>query len=156
MSEEENRDQPAVRIAHAGRYGAVDPFQLAQFEAWLGTEFPAEYREFLVTCNGGVPEPAGFDGGSVDCFFALHDQVWDVETPGGHHARPLSMVAYEWTGLEPWRSDLAVGQCIDGRWITVVLSGPERGEVWAVDLEDDDEKPEVLAPDFQTFLKSLR
>lgn len=155
MSEVENPDPPAVRIAHAGRYGALDLFQLAQFEAWLGEGLPPEYREFLLACNGGVPEPAGFDAGSVDCFFALHDQVWDSETPGGHHARPLVSLAIEWTDLEPDRLDIPVGQDADGRWITLVLSGPDRGVVWLVDLESDDE-PLVLAPDFQAFLNSLR
>jgi len=155
VSEEENVDQPTVRIAHAGRYGTVDLFQLEQFEAWLREGLPSEYREFLVECNGGVPEPAGFDGGSVDCFLALHDRVWDSETPGGHQARPLSMVAYEWTDLESDRPDIPIGQDTGGRWITLVLTGGDRGAVWLVDL-DSDEEPMMLAPDFRTFLNSLR
>ena len=142
-------------IVHACRYGALDSFQLAQFEAWLGVDLPEAYREFLVGFNGGVPEPPGFDGGSVDCLFALHDQVWDDLTPGGHHARPLGLVAVEWRDLEPDRDDIPVGQALDGRWLTLAVTGEHRGRVLLVDLESDDE-PSVLAEDFGLFLAGLR
>jgi len=146
---------PVGRIRFANRYGVLDAYQLDQFEAWLGERLPDSYRQFLVVCNGGVPVPGGFDGGAMDCFFALHDQVWDESTPGGHHARPLATLALEWRDEEPDRCDFPVGQCVDGRWITVATGGEFPGAVWIVDL-DSAENSRMIGADFESFVESLK
>ena len=143
-----------TRIEQGNRYGRVDPAALGHLEAWIGGPLPDSYRAFLLEHNGGVPVPAVFDGGIVECFLALHDQVWDEDSPGGAHGFPLQSAVLEWRDSLPERDDVPVGRSTDGRWITVAIEGDRRGTVRCVDPESDDEAP-VCAVDFDTFLSGL-
>lgn len=144
-----------TRIQNANRYGALDLEALAGLETWAGRPFPAEYREFLTRDNGGVPDPAGFPGGRVDCLFALHDVLWDENSPGGPHAYPLQAAVVEWVESLPDRDDLPIGRTRDGRWITIAVTGVEMGAIRCVDPEFDVVYPN-LSPSFGEFLALLR
>lgn len=141
-------------LEHPNRYGPIDPMALAHLEAWLGAAFPDDYRVFLLNANGGVPVPGRFPGGCVDCFLALHDQVWDEESPGGPHAYPLQAAILEWADTLPERDDVPIGRSGDGGWITLALEGDGRGSVLLADPESD-EPARLLAGSFSEFLHLL-
>ena len=139
-------------LTHANRYGSVDPVALGHLEAWIGAPLPEDYRDFLLAFNGGVPVPGRFPGGRVDCLLALHDQVWDEDSPGGAHAYPLQSAVLEWADSLPERDDVPFGRAEDGRWITLAVHGADRGLVRLVDPETDEPAP-VLARSFAEFVE---
>lgn len=49
-----------MTIQQSKRYGAVPEEKLATIEQQMGEPLPVDYRMFLLTHNGGVPEPGGF------------------------------------------------------------------------------------------------
>lgn len=142
-------------VHDSNRYGALEEARLSAFEAWLGARLPDDYRAFLLAHNGGTPEPAGFDAGEVDFFFALHDQRWDDETPGGHHAHPLQQVAVDWSDEFPERMLLPFACDTRGRLLCVGVHGDDRGKVFLADLAEDYD-PHPLADSFTAFFGGLR
>lgn len=144
---------PTVHASNA--YGALEEATLASFEAWLEAPLPDDYRAFLLAHNGGIPEPSGFDGGEVECFFALHDQVWDADTPGGHLAQPLQSLAVDWSDEFPERPLLPIGRDTDGRLLCLGVHGADRGRLFLAD-PGEDYAPRPLAGSFAAFFGALR
>ena len=71
-----------ARIADSQPSGPTDAKQISAFEKYIGHRLPGEYREFLLTHNGGRAVPDAFllsiDDGEpqedlVMCFFPLRD-----------------------------------------------------------------------------------
>lgn len=151
-------------IDQPNRYGALDEDRLEQFEAWLEARLPADFRTFLLESNGGRPEPAGFFiddwlGGdprpaTIECFFALHDQVWDNETPDGHLAQPLQDVVVEWVDEQEPLSVIPVGRTEAGDLLCVGCAGADYGQVFVAERAADYALTRV-ADSFDAFLAAL-
>ena len=68
-----------ANILNPNPHGSCNEDQLIQFEKALGKTLPSEYQEFLLSYNGGTPEPAFFwikeddDGSEVHQFYGLYD-----------------------------------------------------------------------------------
>ena len=162
-----------AKIADPRPAGPTDAKQIAAFEKHIGHELPPEYREFLLTHNGGRPVSDAFtlrtDGREpeedlVMCFFPLRDlSLWAVEVEEMDELRtwPLHCAwddlqndlenAYE-TQLDP--PLLPIGTDGSGNYISLVLSGERAGAVVFLDHETAEDWP--LAPSFSAFLNSLR
>src|SRR5688572_134677 len=54
------------------------PDELAGTERRLGLELPADYRAFLLSCNGGPPVPGWLRHGDSDEDFAQVTQLWSL------------------------------------------------------------------------------
>jgi hypothetical protein len=148
-------------IRGANRFGPLTEGRLLAFESELGAVLPDEYRAFLLSHNGGVPEREVFDVPGEDggerpfhCFFALHDGPWDDSTSEGSEGFPLQ------AALADFRADggpadvLPVGKDWSGSYVCVDLAGAGRGRVLYCD--HDMERLVPLAGSLSEFLAGLR
>jgi hypothetical protein len=113
--------------------------KLAQFEAELGTELPADYRQFLVACNGGFvggrlwfmgPTPEGkpaeagvhhIGGFREESHFSLDKTRKVYQAPELRIPRDLM-----WIMDDPF-----------GNAICLAIKGPQRGRLYFWDHEQE-------------------
>ena len=69
-----------MRIEEPNRYGPTSPEAIAEFEARRHVVLPPEYKQFLLTSNGGSPSPDVFEvprwhgwGSELNYFYGIHD-----------------------------------------------------------------------------------
>ena len=140
-------------------YAPLRPANLDTFEELLETRLPEDYRDFLLTNNGGRPRVSGFriaDGEQTS------DEMLDYFL-GIAPGEPDDIVAF----LERYSDRLApdllpIAYDPFGNLICLGLSEPFEGQVlfWDHELEpeeDDDEYSNVtlVASDFKLFLESF-
>jgi hypothetical protein len=165
------RDEPGVDLAAIEKY-----------EQEIEVQLPPDYRAFLLSYNGGVPNPNGFPipGGRrgrlelIQCFFPLtadrrrlslvpdnlgdaHDRLYGaniISVP--QTRRPFLPVGWfgEVTGLE---EEADVEECY-GKRILLGIRGPRYGEVHMItrDHYHAGDKTRLLADTFGEFLATLQ
>ena len=127
-------------------------------QAW-GMKFPKEYREFLLTVNGGAPKKTDFDIKDINnysivrCFFGL---VPD---------RDFNFLYYLYRIYADRipRNTLPVGDTISGNLILLSIRGQDYGKVYFWDhnhevpngQDPDYSNVSFLANSFGEFLNSL-
>jgi len=69
-----------MRIEKLNPYGTTSREEIARFELRRKLILPAEYKAFLLTSNGGMPTPDGFEipgfhgeGSTVLTFYGIHE-----------------------------------------------------------------------------------
>jgi hypothetical protein len=115
-------------------YGATTPDAIAQFEARWGVMLPLEYKQFLLTSNGGMPIPENFEipgfhgqGSALTSFYGIHD--------GPEHNRldracevhkdriPADLIPIAWDAF--------------GNEVCIGWKGKRRGKIYFWDHEDE-------------------
>lgn len=147
-----------MKIENPNPHGHLTEARLKKFEEVLGATLPADYREFLVRNNGGLPSPSQFwlnmDGdkyvSALVEVYALHDDENSLEEkrPNGEWGVPVTMLPI---GNDGYSNEICVG-----------IGGKDRGKVFYVDcsLHDYDNpnsRPGIakVANSFSEFLKNL-
>jgi hypothetical protein len=104
-------------------YGTTSYEAIAQTELRLGIVFPMEYKQFLLSSNGGKPIPDVFDvpgwthvGGTVNRFLGIHDVYFAKRLP---------------PGIIP----IATESC--GNLVCLGITGKRRGKIYFWDHEDE-------------------
>lgn len=136
----------------------VDSNRVRKFEISKGVQLPEQYRAFLLTYNGGRPEPNAFkykdrsNGSLVDRFFGFDVIKWsDLERHCEIHKDriPESFIPI---AIDPGGNRIVIG-----------ISGDDIGKIYFWDHEmevDDGEEPDMsnmhlVADSFQEFLAGL-
>lgn len=126
-------------------------------EKRLGVTLPPEYRQFLLTVNGGVPTP--------DCFEvpARGDVMLSVLYGVGSERTALDLEyeqeqATQWDPLPP--GYLAVGEDPGGNVLLLSTLGKDAGRVWFWDrvgfwVREDGKNTFPVAASFTDFVESL-
>lgn len=132
---------------------------LRVLERYWGFALPKDYRRFLLTHNGGEPEPDYFnfkhdksDGSDVRFFLGIypdeHNDLLDhLKMYNGRLSKNIFPIAYD--------------SC--GNLICISVTGPDRGKVYFWDHEmeaDEGEEPDysnltLIADSFDEFINSL-
>jgi SMI1-KNR4 cell-wall len=128
------------------------------FEDFIGTKLPLDYKNYLISLNGGRPEKATFDipnqgNSAVNRFFSLVSKV---------KSETLIFNIKIYKDRVP-EEMLPIGNDPGGNLIVLSLKGRQRGGVffWDHDLEADDEQQPfyknitILSQDFSSFLSAL-
>src|SRR5262245_47408000 len=126
------RRRTAMAVTLTQTFGAVTPEGITQFEKKYGIDLPADYRNFLLRCNGGSPQPESFHvpdwhGGetAVNFFYGIHD---------GKHYNLGKSFENTRTILAP--GFMAIGCDPGGDLILLGFKGEHRGQVYFWDHED--------------------
>ena len=142
-----------MRIRTNNRWGPLPEDVVCEFEARHGISLPPDYRCFLLTHHGGVPEPNFYwvvprNWGSGICnLYGFGDPDYNLEEYYG--GRALIGVPDE---LLPIEDD---GCC---NYLCLDIRGQLLGHVYYVDCEyrpEDPEKVRHLANSFNEFIGSL-
>ncbi len=123
-----------MQIEEPNPYGATSPEEITKFEARQGVLLPLEYKQFLLTSNGGSPTPDVFEvpewhghGNTVMFFYGIHEgekvdrldracQVYDERIPAD-----LLPIAYD----------------ANGNVICIGWEGERQGKIYFWDHEDE-------------------
>lgn len=142
-------------------FGEITADQLSNFEKGLGGAIPDQYRNFLLTHNGGKPNPNFYDfyegtfknSSAVKMFFGIsasENEKFDV-----------SLVLSRMEAFLP-ENILPIGIDIGRNLICVAVSGDDKGYIyhwdadWAiVDGNADYSNLHMLARSFDEFLSKL-
>jgi len=126
---------------------------LANLEEQLDLTLPAQYRQFLLRSNGGLPSPdvvdvEGLEGGMADIqvFFRIGGSVESSE---------LSWNKNVLSDRLPPRM-LPVACDSGGSRFCLSVSGDDCGSVIYVDLQSQELTRYVVAADFDGFLAKIR
>ena len=127
------------------------PQLLAELEKVIGTDLPADYRAFMSTFDGKLPERRSFKV-RRDYWDEL-SALWPLK---GRHGS----VAGGWGLLTDKEAHLLlIGDDGGGNWICLAVRGPERGKVFFVDHEySPGERGRLakLADSFDAFMRGLK
>jgi hypothetical protein len=148
-----------VKILHSNKYGSLSIKELQVFEQHIGISLPDDYRDYLLTHNGGKPENDTFhisEGEGESCLhhvYGLHDG------PNYFNLRNAYEVYY---GRIP--SDLfPIADDVSGNKICIGLRSEKRGKIYFWDHELEAEEGEEpywsniteIAPSFSRFVDLL-
>lgn len=139
----------------------VEEVQLAEFESKWGFRLPDDYKRFLLTVNGGRPNPHVLDFNGDDLL-----GVHTFESIGGDGINNLEVCKERSAGRIPARM-LPIGNDECGNKILISVSGADCGKVyfWDHELEADPaqgEDPEtvgnltLVADSFPALIDGLR
>lgn len=148
----------------------VTDLEVAQFEAELGIRLPDDYRDFLLTVNGGRTAR------SHRVFTIRLRKVRTDETVLNSlnslsDPDDRSDIKTRWKRAREWLPSevIPVGYDDGGGTLVVVIAGPRRGQVWfldGVDPRPEDANPRVewfdqrdvskVANSFREFMLGLR
>jgi len=142
----------------SGGFGTLSPADVAAAERSLGVTLPDDYRQFLLTSNGGRPEPRSFPvPGRGD---ALVNMLFGIR-----NARTRFDLAYELelaTELDPLPPGfIVVGNDPGGSSLLLSTGGSDAGKVYFWDraglwVRDDGHNTFPVADSFAAFVASLR
>ena len=145
-------------VQNSNPHGLLDRARLVEFEERLGAALPADYREFLLSHNGGefVPDEIVLPGhaepfASMGPLFGLHDGRQSLEAACDNVE-----------GLIP-AAVLAFGEDVGGNLLCIGIRGEHRGKVFFWDhnrsLPGEDEPSwsgmTLLAGSFAEFVAAL-
>jgi hypothetical protein len=132
--------------------------ELEATERWLGVTFPDDYKQFLLTHNGGRPDPNCFS--VKDRGDSLVEMLYGIQDSRTHNDLVREL---EWaTELEPLPNGfIAIGHDPGGGSLLLSTTGSDRGEVyfWARSwlwVQEDGYNTFPVANSFQAFLESLK
>ncbi len=121
-----------LNILNPNPYGSCIEDQLIQFEKNLGETLPSGYRDFILSFNGGTPDPAFFwtreddnNGTEISQFYGLY------ESPKGSSLNMF--LGDDHCGVPDGFLSIA-GDGI-GNSIIICLAGPHRGSIHFLDHE---------------------
>ncbi len=120
-----------LNILNPNPYGSCSEDQLINFEKTLGENLPSDYRDFILSFNGGTPEPSFFwiekevDGTGIHQFYGLY------ESPKGSSLNMF--LGDDHCGVP--NGFLSIADDGVGNSIIICLAGPHRGSIHFLDHE---------------------
>ncbi len=147
-----------INVTISESYPPLSEEDVSQFERELGIDLPDDYRQFLLTHNGGRPEPEVFpvegdpDASMVDWFLGIQEGAY--EDLRNHLKVFRDRVPPEL---------LPIARDPGDNLIYIAVLGPNRGRVNFWDHEEEVEEGEtpdyrnvsLVAHSFEDFLHSL-
>ncbi|WP_232379382.1 SMI1/KNR4 family protein [Polyangium fumosum] len=151
-----------MRIEEPNPFGATSREAIAQFEARWGVLLPIEYKQFLLSSNGGWPTPNVFEvpgwhgqGSVLDAFYGIHD---------GRKTERLDRALEVYDERIP--PDLIpIADDAGGNVVCIGWKGKRRGKIYFWDHEDELDENGLFVTDYrnvylvakslQEFLDSL-
>src|SRR5689334_22260651 len=100
---------------------------LAELEKLIGTDLPADYRAFMSTFDGNLPEQRSFKV-RRDYWDELN-QLWPLKGRSGSVAGGWGLLTDKEAHL------LVIGVDGGGNWICLAVRGSDRGKVFFIDHE---------------------
>ena len=138
-------------------YPLVTPAAVRKVERRLKVKFPADYRQFLLTTNGGTPTPKHFTvperGDAIaDWWYSIRQE----RTPGDLEYEQEQ--AAFWDPLPP--GFLAIAHDPGGNTLLLSTQGDDAGSIYFWDrnglwVREDGKNTFPVASDFTSFLASL-
>jgi len=148
-----------AHVRDSNRNGPLDAARLAAFEAQVGAKLPDEYREFLLTHNGGELSPDELVlPGETEPFSSLAGPLF------GLHDGPSALdEVWENCDGEVPPELLAFAQDVGGNLLCIGIRGESRGRVYFWDHDGADpgadepgwDNVTPLARSFGAFLNHL-
>lgn len=142
-----------MRVRSDERWGPLRESVVADFEHRHSLTLPSDYRSFLLSHHGGVPEPS---------FYWVVRGEWGsgIESLYGFGVDGFTLDEYHMYRAECGVPDelLVIGDDGCCNHICVGIHGPGRGKVFYVDHEYPNEAPEkirLLANSFAEFVGTL-
>ncbi|MCG7586875.1 SMI1/KNR4 family protein [Photobacterium sp. OFAV2-7] len=150
-----------VKIECSQEYGPVSEGEIGILEGFLGSNFPKDYRCFMLEHNGGTPFPDMFkiptEGNRGNSF--LVDSFYPIHSKRSTHN--LIWYLKEYSDRIP-NELMAIGQDPGGNQICIAISGKNYGSIyfWDHELECDGEPPSYvnvyfISSSFTEFLGCL-
>lgn len=138
-------------------FAPASPARLAAVENRLGVRFPADYRAFLTTVNGGQPTPDCFTvPGRGDVMLGMLYGIGPAPSPSDlEYEQELATL---WDPLPSgW---LAIGSDPGGNRVLLSTEGKDAGHVYFWDrvgfwVQDDGQNTFPVSPSFAAFLEML-
>lgn len=135
--------------------------RLKEFEHKFEMTLPNDYRDFLLTYNGGYPEPDGFwiqgmdgNGSLVDRFLGIH---------GGEHDNLLGYLEIYKERIPP--NFLPIAHDPGGNLICMSVEGEDKGKIYFWDHEEEADPDQgetagyqnvyLIADSFTDFFENL-
>lgn len=136
----------------------VDTTAVASLEARVGATLPADYREFLLSTNGGVPDPNGLSAPSQGGIGIR----WFLSLGPASEDQSLTRAIDTWRDRHP-AGMLPIAICEGSNLLLLALTGTPPGKVfyWDHDGEaDEGEEPRFdnlteVADSFTALLEAL-
>jgi len=148
-----------MEIEDSNKYGKLVDERLSKFETIIGSRLPEDYREYLLTHNGGKPTPCDFVISEKEGSDSLH-VVYGIHN-GPSYAN-LEEVNAVYSKRIP-DSLITIADDPFGNAICICINGENLGKVffWDHELESEDEEEpsydniSLLAASFSEFLGKL-
>jgi hypothetical protein len=140
-----------IEIDDSGK--PVTEKRLADLERELGVKLPAQYRQFLLKFNGGMPSPDVVD------IEGMNDSPTDVQEFFGIDASDessdLRWIKQEFSDRVPDRM-IPVACDSGNNLFCLSLSGADSGAIIYMDLRYAEPKQYIVAENFDLFLGKIR
>jgi hypothetical protein len=120
-----------INILNPNLYSSCSEDKLVQFEKALGETLPSSYRDFILSFNGGTPDPAffwiekGVEGTEINQFYGLY------ESPKGSSLNMF--LGDDHCGVP--NGFLSIADDGVGNSVIICLAGPHRGSIHFIDHE---------------------
>jgi hypothetical protein len=139
-------------------FGPVSSQKIAAFERRLSVKLPADYKQFLCTTNGGIPDPNWFH--VPDCGGALADYLYGIRAERAHGDLEWEQGQTSlWDPLPP--GFVVIGHDPGGSRLLLATLGEDAGQVFFWDragfwVREDGHNTFPVAASFTAFIESLR
>jgi cell wall assembly regulator SMI1 len=143
-----------MEIAESNKHGPLFMEDLENFEKFLGTRLPEDYRNFLIEHNGGSPEEylVCWPGSSEPC------EVWN-DSLGLHNGPTYARLDSVANGLKDYLPEGVLPFASDpgGNHFCIGISGEYTGKIYFWDHEEPDSKKSIslLSDSFSNFIANL-
>ena len=148
----------AAMPAFSRGFGSVSAERVADLEGRLGVTLPDDYKQFMQTVNGGVPEPDSF--AVLDRGHVMIGVLYGILDPPASND-----LLYENEELRSWDElpdgFVAIGEDPGGNRLLMKIAGERAGGVYFWDRKgfyarDDGINLFLVAASFSVFLESLQ
>jgi hypothetical protein len=135
-----------MKIENPNRHGPTSLDEIHQFEARRGLVLPAEYKQFLLKSNGGMPTHDCFvipgfhgHGSSLNSFYGIHDDA-------PHHQLDRALKTYQ----DRVPDDLIpIAYDAGGNVICIGWTGERLGKIYFWDHEDEIDEEGCFRQDYR-------